>query len=161
MVLGFFPGVKHLRHEDDQSPPPSSEVKDKRSYTCTLLIHLHCMKRGYLPFYQGSNLPFYQSTHIYQFQQFTQTGMDTRRHWKCGHSFKMKQCTHLHQLGLICQIRTKTTVHQYVTEALHSMWFFWMKINSLCCQKYEGTLRNHQKANKLQLWTPSALIFTH
>lgn len=33
MVLGFFPGVKQLRYEDDQSSPPSSEVKD--------LLYLH------------------------------------------------------------------------------------------------------------------------
>ena len=28
-----------------------------------------------------------------------------------------------------------TLVHQYDTVALHSMRFFWVKINSLCCQK--------------------------
>jgi hypothetical protein len=77
MALGFFPGVKQLRHEDDHSPPPSSKVKDERSYTCTLPIHLHCMERGNFTFCQ-------RSKHIYQSRLLTQTGMDTKRHWICG-----------------------------------------------------------------------------
>lgn len=58
MVLGFFPGVKQLRHEDDHSPPPSSEVKDERSYTWTLPIHLHCMERDNFTFSSNTSTSF-------------------------------------------------------------------------------------------------------
>lgn len=85
-----------------------------------MITHLHLVlrlkMRGVIPAvclytfiaWRGTTLPFYQrSKHIYQFWLFTQTGMETRRHWICGHSFKIKQCTHLHQSGLFCQIRTR------------------------------------------------------
>jgi hypothetical protein len=81
----------------------------KSSWGMKMITHLHLVlrlkMRGVITAlclytliaWRGATLPFCQRRkHTYQSRLFTQTGIDTRRYWICGHSFKIKQCTYLH-----------------------------------------------------------------